>query len=102
MSDWVGKPGDHDPYSHQQGQEPDGGYVERRLCKLEFYQREVRSALHVLQEASPNGYVEPVCKACNGSISQDGLVGEIQFPICKECMATVGQITNARRITKLW
>ena len=80
----IGKPDDY--YPHKQSNDPNahstGGYVEERLSKLEHEQRD-------LNEFKINvsvGY----CLCCN-------IPMQLAFPMCPECLKTLGQITIAKR-----
>jgi hypothetical protein len=79
--DNIGKPDNY--YMNQYSQDPNasvtGGYIEERLSKLEYHQRFILS--------------DGICKSCN-------LPTDANFPICNDCLATIGDITQAKRDLK--
>ena len=83
----IGKPTDYfdgqisnDPNAHNTG-----GYVEERLSKLEFYQKELKIDMINIKL----GY----CLCCK-------LPMQLTFPICTDCVEILGKITSAKRDQK--
>ena len=106
MSDGnIGNPHVYDPWSQASysPNRPIGGYLEERMCKLEYYSEEhkielakVRTALEVLENTHANGDRYKECTACSGPIAEP-IDKHIVFPICKDCLGNLGQVTNAKK-----
>lgn len=96
QDDWIGDPNKHDTWSSSPSpNEPIHGFVERRLSKLEFYQRDINGALEVLQQKDRDGFIVCPCKACQAPLPSGA--ANVQFPICEDCLTSMGQITQAKR-----
>jgi len=99
QDNWIGAPDKHDTWNASPAaHEPPEGGIERRLCKIEYYQNEVKTALEVLQVSNADGEIYCPCKACG-----DGLANgttQVQFPICDDCLDMIGTMTRARKKLK--
>lgn len=94
QDNWIGKPEDHDQYSYKIN-EPEGGYVDQRLSKLEFYQQALRNEFNGDNVDLGTSSYSQGCKACKASIIIPG--NGLVFPLCQECTDNLGKITIARR-----
>lgn len=90
--DWIGLPSQHDQYRDQHmssSNSPNGGFMEERLVKLEYYQEAIKEALK-----NDTG----LCKCCKES-SLPVLSYIASMGICDDCLNTLGKLTNAVKNT---
>jgi len=90
----MSKIGDPDDYYPNKQSTTEGGYVEERLSKLEYYQRDIKEIL------SPGeisfGSIPLGCRACNSIMPQSG----IHLPLCEDCLKVLGKLSDFHRNTK--
>ena len=93
----------HDPHGapHYSDQRPNGGFTEERLGKLEYYQEELKANVSRIESDRVPTAADAsfVCQSCNElSISYTTVHA---FPICRECMKSLGMMTKARKNFKI-